>query len=122
MYESENFEYVTASFTLVKTTLTAETEVKIPDGHVTNIGLVQAGNNENRIINLTVLQNNSTIIQPSDIRFSERSAGGNFRDSLRPVDIEGSRTLQVRLNALVPSGADDVTVQVLFMIRKPNSY
>jgi len=115
----ERYEYVTATISMPKTELSSEVDVKIPDGIVTNIGLVQAGNNEGRIINFSVLENNNTLIQPADIRFSERTGGSCFKDSLRPVDLDGGRILQARLTALQPSNGDDITVQVLFMIQKP---
>lgn len=117
----EKFEYVTATLTMQKTDLVAEVNVNIPDGKITNIGVVQSGNFEKRIINLSILENNNTLLQPADLQFSERSGGSNFKDSLRPVDIDGGRILQARLTALVPSPGDDVTVQVLFMIQKPST-
>lgn len=115
----ERYEYVTATISLPKTELSNDTDIRIPDGLVTNIGIVQAGNNEGRVINFSVLENNNVLIQPADLRFSERTGGSSFKDSLRPVDLDGGRILQVRLTALQPSNGDDVTVQVLFMVQKP---
>lgn len=116
----ERYEYVTATVNLPKTDLSREINITIPDGIVTNIGIVHAGNTENRIINLSILENNNVLIQPADIRFSERTGGSSFKDSLRPVEIDGGRILQVRLTALVPASGDDITAQILFMILKPN--
>ncbi len=117
----EKFEYVTATLTMQKNDLVAEVNVNVPDGKITNIGVVQSGNYEKRIINLSILENNNTLLQPADLQFSELSGGSNFKDSLRPVDIDGGRILQARLTALAPSPGDDVTVQVLFMIQKPST-
>lgn len=118
----ERYEYVTATLTMDKTQMVAEVNVTIPDGTVTNLGIVQSGNNEGRIINFSVLENNNTLLQPADLKFSERTGGSSYKDSLRPVELDGGRILQVRLTTMMPSlNSEDVTVQVLFMIRRPNS-
>jgi hypothetical protein len=101
----------------------ANTEtIDLPDGEITHIGLVKDGTTT-EIINLEVLQNNSRLLDPIDIRFSERTGAGTFLESLRPVSgITGGRTLQVRLSALNSTRTDDLTVQVVFVIQPVETY
>ncbi|MBC7748119.1 MAG: hypothetical protein H7Z76_06010, partial [Methylotenera sp.] len=73
---------------------------------------------ENRIIDLSILQNNQEIVRPSDVRFSEKTNGGTFKDSLRPINFDGGKTYEVKLVANAISNANTVTVQVLFMFEK----
>lgn len=119
---NQNIQTRTVEIFLDKALPTAEKTIDLPDGEVTHIGLVKEGAFQ-QIVNLEVLQNNSRVIDPCDIRFSERTASGNFLDTLRPVGgIKGGRVLQVRLSALNATRATDLTVQVLFVIQQPENY
>lgn len=119
MFEEEKkHEYVTANVTIQAGNVMANDKTFIPDGKVVAIGTALAGNFANTIVNLSVLDNNNEVLKPSDVRFSEKTNGGTFKDSLRPVDFLGGKTYESRLVALQPVGAD-LTVQVLFMIEKP---
>ncbi len=111
-------KYITANVTLDKGQPTAEVNTEdLPDGIVTHIGLVKDSNTTD-IVNLEILQNNSRVLHPIDIRFSEPKSTGNFLDGLRPVSgMRGGRKYQVRLSALKATRTDDLTVQVLFVIQ-----
>jgi hypothetical protein len=122
MFEQKQYEYVTANVTLATDTVTGNDKVLIPEGKVVAIGAVVAGNTEDRIINLSILDNNNEVVRPCDVRFSEKTNGGTFKDSMRPVDFNGGRTFEARLVALSPSATESVAVQVLFMIEKPQTY
>ena len=115
-------QYRTVEIFLDKAFATKEELIDLPEGQITHIGLVKEGTATD-IVNLEVLQNNSRLLDPVDIRFSERTTAGSFLESLRPVSgISGGRTLQVRLAALNASRATDLTVQVLFAIQQPEIY
>lgn len=117
-----NIQYTAVELTLDKNNPTAEVKADIPEGVVTHIGCVKEGN-ATEIVNLEVLQNNSSLLSPIDIRFSEKTANGNFLDGLRPVSgISGGRPLQVRLAALNATRATDLTVQVVFVTQQPQIY
>lgn len=122
MFEQKQYEYVTANVTLATDTVTGNDKVLIPEGKVVAIGAVVAGNTEDRIINLSILDNNNEVVRPCDVRFSQKTNGGTFKDSMRPVDFNGGRTFEARIVALSPSVTEAVAVQVLFMIEKPQTY
>lgn len=122
MNEEIKFEYVTANVVLGIGATQGNDKVYVPDGKVVAIGAVVAGNTENRIINLSILDNNNEVVRPCDVRFSEKTNGGTFKDSMRPVDFLGGRNYEARLVALSVSGSELVAVQVLFMIEKPQTY
>jgi hypothetical protein len=122
MYEEVDYEYEKVDVVLPAnaTMSTSDTsKVRLPEGKVVAMGAIVAGDTENRIINLSVLDNNNEVIRPCDVRFSAKTAGGNFKESLRPVAFIGGRYYEARLVALAPSATETVTVQVLFMIQKP---
>ncbi|MFV5702195.1 hypothetical protein ACM55F_10015 [Flavobacterium sp. XS2P12] len=118
MYEEKTYEYVTANVTLTNGTVLANEPIVIPDGKVVAISAIVAGDTENRIINLSVLSNGNEVVRPADVRFSQKTNGGTFRDSMRPVNFLGGRSFEARLVALSLSATQTVTVQVLFMIEK----
>ena len=90
----------------------------LPDGVVTHIGLVQSGNVDNEIIDLTLLTQNSEVLRGGDIRFTQKTANGSFLDSLRPVsNIKGGGNLQIRLTGRNEIRTDDVSVQILIVIQ-----
>ena len=122
MNEEIKYEYVTANVVLGIGATQVNDKVYVPDGKVVAIGAVVAGNTENRIINLSILDNNNEVVRPCDVRFSEKTNGGTFKDSMRPVDFLGGRNYEARLVALSVSGSELVAVQVLFMIEKPQTY
>ncbi|MBB1193553.1 hypothetical protein DNC80_07705 [Flavobacterium sp. SOK18b] len=117
--EEIKYDYTTVDVTIMANTATGSEKVFLPDGNVVAIGVVLAGNVEARIINLSVLQNNTEVIKPSDVRFSEKTAGGTYKDSLRPVDFPAGRTFEARLVATSISATQEISAQVLFMIEKP---
>lgn len=111
-------KYITASLILDKDSTDIEESVLLPDGVVTHFAIVQSGNDNQEIINLSFLENNTELLKPSDLRFSEKTANGNFLESMRPVsDIDGGRKIQVRLAALKSARPSNVNVQVLFAIQ-----
>jgi hypothetical protein len=113
-----NIQYTTVEVTLSAGSSTAQAEIDVPEGAVTHIGLVKEGN-ATEIVNLEILQNNSRVLSPIDIRFSERTTTGSFLDGLRPVsNINGGRKLQVRLSAVKPTRAADLNVQVVFVTQQ----
>lgn len=113
-----NYDYVTVNVTLIKATLIANAPIDIPDGKVVAIGAAISGNPEDRIIDLGIFKNNNAVVQPADYRFSQKTNGGTFVESMRPVNFEGGFSMQARLSAYAVSATEDITVQVLFMIYK----
>ena len=107
---------------IIKVTLPAanstvdSTSIKMPDGKVIGIAVVDTGNTNNELINLSILNNGNEVLSPSDLSFSKQQPGGGFLNSLRPVDFSGGYEYNVRLTAYTPSRANDVTVQVLFAV------
>ena len=116
--EEIKYDYVTADVTIPVNTTSGIEKVFVPDGNVVAIGVVVAGNTESRIINMSILQNNNEVLKPADVRFSEKTNGGTFKDSLRPVDFQGGRTLEAKVVSTSVSTTQEVSVQVLFMIEK----
>lgn len=122
MFEEIDYEYERVNVVLAATATMSASDsgrIRIPDGKVVAIAAIVAGNTENRIIDLSILDNNNEIVRPCDVRFSEKTSGGTFKDSMRPVAFNGGRTVEARLVALLPSATQAVTVQVVFMIQKP---
>lgn len=110
-------QYRTVEIFLDKSAAVAEEKIELPDGVVTHIGLVKDSITTD-IINLELLQNTTRILDPCDIRFSERTTTGSFLDGLRPVSgIRGGQSIKVRLSAITVSRPTDLTVQVLFAIK-----
>lgn len=109
--------YETINVTLSAGTFIAQENIKLPAGKVIRMATVVGGDLENKIVNHSVTQNNNDIIKPSDLRFSAKTNGGDFVNSLRPVDFEGGRTFEAKLNTAVALAAD-ITVQFLFLIVK----
>ena len=120
--EDIQYDYVTVDVTITVNTTIGSENVSIPDGNVVAMGVVVAGNTEARIINLSILQNNTEIIKPADVRFSEKTSGGTFKDSLRPVSFPGGRKFEAKIVATTVSALEKVSVQVLFMLEKPRVY
>ena len=112
----KKYEYVVANVLLAKTTNSGNKNIDIPSGRVVAMGAIAAGNTENRIIDLSILNNGNEVIKPSDYRFSEKTSGGDYLQSLRPVDFEGGRLYETRFTASVASAVEDVNFQVLFVI------
>lgn len=122
MFEDVDYEYERVNVVLPANATTSSFDgsmVSLPQGKVVAIGAVVAGNTANRIIDLSVLNNNNEVVKPCDVRFSERTAGGEFKNSLRPVGFIGGKVFEVRLVALEASTTETITVQVIFMIQKP---
>lgn len=120
--EENKYEYETVNVSLAANTAMSSENLTIPAGKVVAIAAVVAGNTEARIINLSILQNNQEIVRPADVRFSEKTNGGTFKDSMRPVDFLGGRTFEARIVANAVSATEAIAVQVLFMIEKTNQY
>jgi len=117
---NKRYEYVVADVFLAKTTNTGtESMIDIPSGRVVAMGTVMAGDAENRIINLSVLNNGNEVIKPADYRFSEKTSGGDWLQSLRPVDFDGGRKYETRFVAPVASANEDLNFQVIYVIEKP---
>jgi hypothetical protein len=119
MFEEEKYEYVTQNVTMLKGTVLGNEKFDVPDGQVVAMAAIVAGNTEDRIVDLGVFNNNNEVVKTCDVRFSQKTNGGTFKDSMRPVDFAGGKQYEVRLLALAASPREDITVQVLFMIRKP---
>lgn len=115
---NQKFEYITVVATLLAANATGEAEVKLPDGKCVAIGAVIKGNTDDEIINLSLLEGTQTVLKPADVSFSTRSNGGSYRESLRPVDLDGGRLITVSLAALTASRPTNIKVQVLFMVEK----
>ena len=118
MLENKKSEYVTVNVAIpVNTTLAAE-KINIPDGDVVAMAAIVVGNPEARLINLSVLDNGNEVIKPADVRFSTKTSGGSFKESMRPVSFQGGRSFETKLVASVASATEAITVQVMFLIEK----
>lgn len=110
-------EYRTVLVTLLATEKIAQVDSSVlPAGKVRAIGAVQQGNDSGDIINISILDNNQTVLHPCDIRFNEPKAAGNFIEGLRPVDFSGGKSYTVQADAVNAKRANKVTVQVLFAV------
>lgn len=122
MFEDVDYEYERVNVVLPANATTSSIDgsmVTLPQGKVVAIGAVVAGDTENRIIDLSILNNNNEVVKPCDVRFSEKTSGGEFKNSLRPVAFIGGKVFQAKLVALEASLTKTITVQVIFMIQKP---
>lgn len=115
----KKYEYVVSNVVLVKNMVLANEPVDIPEGKVVAMAAIMKGNDENRLIDLGVFQNNNEVVKTCAVEFSEKTSGGTYKDSMRPVDLSGGKQYQVRLTASASSAVDNVTVQAIFMIEKP---
>jgi hypothetical protein len=116
MENNSRIQTETVNITLMQTTYQKDEPIHIPEGHVVAMGIVVGGDTEGRIIDFTLLDNNNQVVRTADIRFSEKTNGGTFRDSLRPVDFRGGKTFQARLTTDKASSTIDVATQVLFVV------
>lgn len=111
-------ESVTVNVPLAANSAIGSEKISIPDGNVVAIAAIVAGNTENRIINLSVLDNGNEVIKPADVRFSQKTSGGNFKESMRPVTFQGGRSFETKLVANTTSVTESIIVQVMFLIEK----
>lgn len=117
--ERPKYDYVTATVSLAVNETVDTEKITVPDGNVVGVGAVIAGNTEDRIINLSILQNHTEVLTPADVRFTQKNNGGSFLESMRPVDLPGGRPYEVKIVASAASTTQAVQIQVLFMIEKP---
>lgn len=115
-----NITYKTINVTLPAASQSASKGIKIPTGKIIAIGAVVQGNIANEIIDLSLLDNNNEMLAPCDVKFSEKTAGGRWIDSMRPVNLDGGREVDAKLYAYTSSRANDIKVQVLFAILEEN--
>jgi hypothetical protein len=108
--------YKTINVTLAANSQTAEKGTKIPSGKIIAIGTVSKGNTDGEIIDLSLLDNNNEILSPCDLSFSEKTSGGRWIDSMRPVNLDGGREIDAKLYAYTSSRANEIKVQVLFAV------
>ncbi|MFN3753315.1 hypothetical protein [Flavobacterium sp.] len=116
---NKRYEFVVANVFLAKTTVLGTINLDVPSGKIVAIGNVIAGDPENRIINLSILNNGNEVLKPADYRFTEKTNGGDWLQSLRPVDFDGGRMYETRYTAPAASATEDLNFQVLFVIEKP---
>lgn len=111
-------KYHRHNITLPKNTTAFQVDnIKVPDGEVTHISLVH-DNTTAKIVEMGIYENNSEVVKPCDIRFTEKTSSGSFLESLRPVsDFQGGREVSIRLTTLDNLINDDITVQVLLVIQ-----
>jgi len=119
MLNNKKYETKTVNVSLLKTILSNEEPINIPDGTAVRMGVVSRGNAEDRIITVGVFDSNNEIIRTADLKFFEKTSGGNYLDGFMPIDLDGGRQYHVRVTALTGTLVDDVTVQALFIIEKP---
>jgi hypothetical protein len=115
-----NITYKTINVTLPAASQTASKGIKIPSGKIIAIATVVQGNSANEIIDLSLLDNNNEILAPCDVKFSEKTAGGRWIDSMRPVGLDGGREVDAKLYAYTSTRSTDIKVQVLFAIIEEN--
>ena len=117
-------QYVVANLTLLAGAPTVSVDVTdIPEGSVTHIAQVNSGNTYGKLIDLAIKENGQVLLKPCDIRFSEKTANGNFLESLRPVSgIDGGRKLTVEISAHEASRANAINFQVLFVVQPKELY
>lgn len=118
--EDANYDYSTVNITISNGTAIAEEDVRLPDGELVGIATVTSPE-PSEILNMGLFINNQEVLKPADVRFSQKTNGGTWRDSIRPVSgIQGGTTVTTRIIALTDVRADDITTQVLFVVKKPN--
>lgn len=115
-----NITYKTINITLTRGDQSATKGTKIPTGKIIAIGTTTRGNGTNEIIDFSLLDNNNEILSPCDVQFSEKTAGGRWIDSMRPVHLDGGREVDAKLFAYTPERPTNVNVQVLFAILEDN--
>lgn len=113
--------YKTINVTLPAASQSAEKGTKIPAGKIIAIGTVTKGNANAEIIDFSLLDNNNEILSPADLSFSEKTSGGRWIDSMRPVNLDGGREIDAKLYAYTSSRAADIKVQVLFAVLEDKS-
>ncbi|MEN2415533.1 hypothetical protein [Flavobacterium mesophilum] len=116
MENTKKYEYITTTLTLEAGETQDSENVQIPDGNIVAMSAIISGNPEARIFNLSVLQNNAEVVRAADVRFSERTSGGTYKDSMRPLNLSGGRTYEARVVATTDSPTEKVVIQVMFMI------
>ncbi|AOZ99600.1 hypothetical protein [Flavobacterium commune] len=117
--EKAKYDYETATVSLAINETVDSERIAIPDGTIVAIGAIIAGDTEDRIINLSLLQNNNEVVRPADVRFTQKNNGGSFLESMRPVDLPGGRPYEVKIVASAASTTKSVQIQIIFMIEKP---
>lgn len=112
------YDYQTLDVLVEKGFPMIQREVRIPDGEIIGIGVV-AAYDPGQMVNFSLLDNNNEVLRPASTKFCEKTNGGDWVSSLRPVNIAGARTLTARFT--IPSGdiGFDTPYQVLFCILKP---
>lgn len=115
-----NITYKTINVTLPAASQSASKGIKIPTGKIIAIGTVIKGNDDDEIIDLSLLDNNNEILSPCDVSFSAKTTGGRWIDSMRSVHLDGGREVDAKLYAYTSTRSTDIKVQVLFAIVEEN--
>lgn len=119
--ENPKYDYVSGNVTLGTAVASAQANIQIPDGEILAIGTT-SDRTIDEMINLSILDNNNEVLRPCDVRFSNQTSGNDWVNSFRPVsDIPAGKQLQLKLTALKAVRATAITIQVLFIYKKPST-
>mgnify|MGYP003638073057 CR=1 FL=1 len=92
-----------------------EKKVNLPAGTCVGMAVIKTGAAPDEFVDLSILDNGSELVEGSDYRFYEKTNGGRWIDSLRPMSFDCNRDITVRLaadNAI----AGGLKLQVIFFI------
>ena len=91
-------------------------DITLPDGNCKRVGMVILSAAPSENINIALKTSQGTdVIKSHSYKFWEQRQGGDYFDSLKPVEFNCGRKIKVELNAPVARAAD-TTLQFIFLI------
>ncbi|WP_338731761.1 hypothetical protein [Mangrovimonas cancribranchiae] len=108
--------YEVVTVTLDANAPTANEKINLPEGRCHRVGVAIIDGNVAEPINLAILDNSGNdVIKAHDHSFWLQRQGGDYLDSLKPVDFECNRT--IKPTVLCPNTqAGSITFQFVFYI------
>lgn len=95
-------------------------KITLPDGYCRVVGVTSVGAEEpNTQINIGIkTTQGNDIVEPHSYKFWLQRQGGNYFDSLKPVDFNCGRTVKVELIADGDAPRSNITLQFMFLIEQ----
>lgn len=92
-----------------------EKRINLPSGTCVGMAVIKTGADPDEFVDLSILDNGSELVEGSDYRFYEKTNGGRWIDSLRPMSFDCNRDVTARLsgNNPIPAG---LKIQIIFFI------
>ena len=95
----------------------ASNTIKLPFGTCVGMSVAKIDNaNHGDFVNLSVKDGGGAVVEASDISFFEKTSGGRWIDSLRPMSFECNRNVEVELSTATALSGGNFKAQVLFVI------